>query len=117
MNSDPAKRQDYECENAAFRADRTSGEPGGPMKRRIKQMSLCQKTAIRGRVEEGFAPVPRGVHSDGEPDIPSPAQGESREDPERSGHQRAEPRLSQILQMDRTEKYRKNDRRGPEADS
>ena len=86
MNSDAAKRQHYECKNAAFRANRTSGKPGGPLKRRIKQMSLRQKTAIRRGVEESFAPVPRGMHSDGEPDITRAAQGECRKYPERSGH-------------------------------
>src|SRR5271168_5426033 len=78
MNPDAANDEHHKREHAALGPHRTARQPGRPMKRGIKQMSLRQKSAVRHGIKKRLRPIPRGVHSDREPYVPGPLQAERR---------------------------------------
>src|SRR5271154_1940872 len=116
MNPHSANDQNQKRKHAALRPHRPARQPGRPMKSRVKQMPLRQKSAVRHPIKICLRPIPSRVHSNRKPDVPSPLQTKSRQNAERPRHRRAEPRFAQIAQVDRSKKNRKKDRRRPEPD-
>src|SRR5271156_2015082 len=117
MNPHSANDQNQKRKHAALRPHRPARQPGRPMKSRVKQMPLRQKAAIRHPIKIRLRPIPSRVHSNWEPNIPSPLQTKSRQNAERPRHRRAEPRFAQIAQMDRAKHNREHNGRGPESDA
>src|SRR5271155_2289209 len=117
MNPHSADDQNQKRKHATLRPHRPTRKPGGPMKTGVKQMPLRQKSAVWHPIKIRLRPIPSRVHSNREPDIPSPLQAERRQYPKRPRHRRAEPRFAQIAQMDCAKQNRKHDRRWPESDA
>src|SRR5512141_1486778 len=74
-------------------------------------------SAIRDRVEEGFSPIPGGVKTDSEPEIPRAAQSQAEEQADKRGGQHARPMLLIVFQVNESEGTRKSQCCGPEADA
>ncbi len=71
-----------------------------PWKSRIKESAHCFLSTVGNAVKEAFTPIPRGVHSDGEPKISGAPQAENEyECIDRRGNC-AEPVFSAIQEMD-----------------
>src|ERR1700677_5133634 len=68
--------QDQKGKSAAFRSNGSAGQPNGAMEGRIHKVALREKSAIGSGVEISLTPIPRRMHSDGEPNVAGAPQAE-----------------------------------------
>ena len=87
------------------------------MKRRIEQVSGDHGAAVGRRVHEAFRIVPRGVQSDGKPQAAGASHGETKEEPDQTSRQSADPCFARIDKVDGAKERGKQHGRGPESDA
>jgi len=75
VNQERARPHDDETEDAAFRTDRTSGEPGGALQCGVRKMALEYVTAVGHRKKKRFTEIESRMPSDYEPEIAGAFEG------------------------------------------
>src|SRR5215831_1748906 len=79
VEGEPGGGDHHETQDAAFGTDTAAGQPSWALQRGAEQVPAGDRAAVGNGIEEGFAPVPGGVESDREPQIPGAAQGKAKE--------------------------------------
>src|SRR5580693_2226698 len=100
---DPNHRNHCEAQYTAFRANRASGEPIRAVQRRTEQVTAPNRSAVGHGVKKSLTPIPSGVKAHGKPEIAGAPQGETKEEADQRGRQRARPMFALVAQVNQTE--------------
>src|SRR5580704_18735510 len=113
----PRQRHDYKDEHAAFRPDRAAREPTRAVEGRAHQMPGDRPAAVGHGVQIAFAPVPRSVKADGEPQVSGTAKCQAEKKSDDRNREQTHPGFPGIANMQSCEESRKQHRSGPETDA
>src|SRR5579864_261186 len=78
-------------------------------------MVLDHESAVGDAVDEGLAPIPRGVKADGPPQRSSTPEAQAPDHASQAGGEQSNGRLSRVAVVAEAEENGENDGRGPEA--
>ena len=117
VEHNPDHRNDHEAEHAAFRSHRSSTQPLWAAQRRTQQVTGRDHPTVRHGIEEGLSPIPRGMKTDGEPEIARSPQSQAEEQSNECRGQQAGPLLTFISAGESARSDTKDQCGGPEADA
>src|SRR5580700_5641642 len=113
----PRQRHDYKDQHAAFRPDRAAREPTRAVKGRVHQMPGDHPAAVGHGVQIAFAPIPRSVKADGEPQVSCTTKSQAEKKSDDRNREQTHPGFPGIAKMQGCEESRKQERSRPETNA
>lgn len=81
MDEQRREAQGDKTEQAPFRTSASTSQPGFPVQDRVREVLIVEHTAVGNGEEKSLAKVKGSMPSDGHPEISSPSQRKSKDQP------------------------------------